>query len=178
MYNVFLEHRRQILVSSYSTELLQIYPRQNAIAEAQNTLWKLQVSKAEDAELLAKTAWQIFIHDGITQYFLRPLGQDLAALHMQLGRTNEALAVLEKMWQTRSLHSVPLELLPVGQDLAALYMQLGRMDEALAVLEKMWQPRSPKHGVPFELLPVGQDLAALYMQLGRTDEALAVLKNC
>ncbi|KAG4428138.1 hypothetical protein IFR05_016378, partial [Cadophora sp. M221] len=55
---------------------------------------------------------------------LLPVGQDLAALYIQLDRTDEALVVLEKMdealvvlekmWQTMSLRGVPVELLPVG----------------------------------------------------------------
>ncbi|KAG4434280.1 hypothetical protein IFR05_010245, partial [Cadophora sp. M221] len=158
MNNAFLEHRAQILVYIYSTELLHICKSSsgpNAIAQAQNTLRKLQASKAgtEDAGLLAKTAWQTFIHYGISHPVLRPLGQELAALYIQLDRTDEALVVLEKMWQTMSPRGVPAELLPVGQDLAALYIQLDRTDEALVVLEKMWQTMSPR-GVPAELLPV------------------------
>jgi len=175
MLNAFNEYRNRILHHVYSLEIIGIYSSHGfdfAVAHAHNNL--LGIEKRADAVLLAKSAWQHLIHSVPIQ--LQPLTLDLASSYENMGRTRDAMTVLERAWQSLSQPWVSERLLPVALNLASSYEKMGRTEDAMTVLERVWQPLSQR-SVSVQLLPVALNLASSYEKMGRTKDAMTVLKR-
>ncbi len=174
MLKAFNEYRNQILHHVYSLEIIDICSSHGfdiAIAHARGKL--LWIKRRADAVLLAKSAWQHLSRHSVSVQLL-PLTLDLASSYEKMGRTGDAMTVLEREHLSR--HSVLVQLLPVALNLAALYEKMGRTGDAMTVLERAWQHLS-RHSVLVQLLPVALNLAALYEKMGRTGDAMTVLER-
>jgi len=175
MLKAFNEYRNQILHHVYSLEIIDICSSHGfdiAIAHARGKL--LWIKRRADAVLLAKSAWQHLSGHSVSVQLLPLLTLDLASSYEKMGRTGDAMTVLEREHLSR--HSVSVQLLPVALNLAALYEKMGRTGDAMTVLERAWQHLS-RHSVSVQLLPVAQNLAALYEKMERTEDAAAVRKR-
>jgi tetratricopeptide (TPR) repeat protein len=105
---------------------------------------------------------------------------NLAVAYWQAGRTEDAIAIEEKLAadRLRILGPDHPDTLTVQANLAASYRQAGRTDEATAILEKVAAEAvkvlGPEHP---STLTTHASLAVSYWQAGRIDEAIAILER-
>lgn len=111
MNNAFREQRSQILTCVFSNELLEEYANNGYIpfGLAHMTLQRLKSSCAKiDAVSIGRSIWQTFLSWSISPDNLHSLGEDLIQLYDNNVLPDEAHAVMEKMWQTKSGGSLTL----------------------------------------------------------------------